>query len=500
MSVEPTDTTPKSSEPTDLGKDSFSTQLRQRLEVFSRKVWLDFSADMGILLSTGFACLILGFTAFGGLFSDLYLLLSPPKSISNEVTIVSIDPKSLAMWDSEDSSPDVTPRDLLAQLITTVSHAGANVVVLDIMLDSSTQHDEALATAIREHGMVLSAEQIQVNEPHSMTYFSVGITPELQAQTVVDNHRTLNGVSANLYLEEPILYNGNLIARGAPLLMVHDRVQTSGEWPSNVMQHPNIDNTLTPSIGLAAAWLHRNRLLDASVTYEMLLADLQAVCEVQRAGLVCGSKSLPGLPDFEYRLDRTFYLNFLGPETRDPLPVIQASTLLTLEAERAQWLSFGLAEKDLPEHIRDSALPSEVLDQLKDKVVVIGRVDKFGEEGADRYPTPYSFPFFTRNDMAGVRIQAQLIENILTNRHFSRVHWIFELLFTVVCTWLTILMYTRTSKYLQAVLWLGSTAFLIALGTLLFIVTDGIVLELGLCITMSLLTLIVCNIYEGAEG
>ena len=88
------------------------------------------------------------------MFLDVYMNLSSPAAVSGEVTIVTIGPEALHLWNPEDAIPEVTPRAFLAELITTLDEAGARTIVLDIILDISDDNDEKLAQAARKHGAV----------------------------------------------------------------------------------------------------------------------------------------------------------------------------------------------------------------------------------------------------------------------------------------------------------------------------------------------------------
>ncbi len=422
---------------------------------------------------------ILGFTAFGGLFLDVYANLAPPSESSEEVTVVTIGPESLYLWDANNPEPEVTPRGLLAELVNTLHDAGARTIVLDVLLDSSQQNDDALAEAAIKHGAVIGAEQSAVTQPRTGRLFAKGITPTLKGLDTP----AIYPAQANLFFTEPMLFTGDLIFRGVHLAQLYQRSSIEGTWPDTIVGAR--EEVISPSLSLAGAWLHQARKESDNANYNTLLRELKDTCSVELGKLNCESHSVSGLPPFQSLLHQDFWLHHMGSEQNDALPFLPASTLLMLTAERQTFKRLGIPDDQLP----PTAFPESVTSKLKDKLVVVGRVDRLGQPDADRYPTTYSFPLFKKHDMAGVRIQAQLMDALLSGRRVHFMPWWFNLLLIPVSILLTLSLYRKVPIVWQTGLWLIGLLLSIGIGYVLFVYMDGWVLELGPAITASLVTL-----------
>lgn len=425
---------------------------------------------------------ILGFTAFGGMFLDVYQNLSPSEPVSGEVTLLTIGPEALHLWDSENPNPDVTPRAMLAELISILETAGARTIVLDVLLTSSQDGDDLLAQAIKNHGTVVTAEQFVVNQPRTSKQYIAGTTPQI-ADVVGVGH-------ANLYFTEPILFTGEMIFRGVHLVHFGQRSSIKGTWPNTVL-NGGVFETISPSLSLAGAWLHQARGHDPNITYAHLLTILKENCQIEQSILHCDQQNFPHLKGLRQDWSEAFWLHHFGSERNDQINYVPASRLLMLSAEKALMRSFNIPEEQLP----PTAIPEDLKEKLQDKLVVIGRVDRMTAQDADRYPTTYSFPVFSKRDMAGVRIQAHLMEALISGRSlYFLPDWISILLALIVMygTWN---LFHKVSIVHHLWMWLLSSIVLVLFGLLVFRIFDGVVLDLSLPITMSILTLIAMNMW-----
>ncbi len=422
---------------------------------------------------------ILGFTAFGGLFLDIYANLAAPSESSEEVSLVTIGPEALYLWDANNPEPEVTPRDLLAVLVSALNDAGARTIVLDVLLDSPQENDDALAEAATKHGAVIGAEQSTVTQPRTGRLFAKGITPTLRGYDTP----AIYPAQANLFFTEPMLFTGDLIFRGVHLAQLYQRSSIQGQWPDTIVGAR--EEVISPSLSLAGAWLHRALEGSDTANFNTLLRELKDGCRVEKGQLDCDAHSVSELPPFQTKLHQDFWLHHMGSEKNDSLPFLPASTLLMLRAERETFRRLGIPNEQLP----PTEFPDSVTNKLKDKLVVVGRVDKLGQTDADRYPTTYSFPLFKKHDMAGVRIQAQLMDALLSGRRVHFMPWWLNLLLIPISILLTVALYRKIPIVWQTGVWLAGVLFSVGVGYVLFVYMDGWVLELGPTITASLMTL-----------
>lgn len=422
----------------------------------------------------------LGFTAFGGMFLDIYSNLAPPTEASGEVTLLTVGPEALYMWNSENPEPETTPRDLLAKLIDILDEAGARTIVLDVLLDGHTDNDELLMHAAQKHGSVIGAEQSIVNQPRTGRLFAKGISPTLQNA----DHTAIYPAQANLFFTEPLLFTGDMIFRGVHLVQFYQRSTIYGTWPETIVGAK--EEVISPALCLSGAWLHNARKADPDTPYSKLLHELKEGCSIVEGSVQCVSTEVSYLPTFQTELHQDFWLHHMGSERNDALPFLPASTLLMLAAENETFKQLGIPADQLP----PTQFPESVSDLLKDKLVVVGRVDRMHTELSDRYPTTYSFPLFKHQDMAGVRIQAQLMDALLAGRKIQFLPLWIQLCLIGGAFWMTILLYRKVDILWQLPLWLLCFLTMLFLGYSLFVWGDGWVLELGPMTTVSMLTLI----------
>lgn len=458
--------------------------------------WENFFAAVGPLIAHRFAwgvastvlTSILGFTAFGGLFLDIYSNIAPASDVSGEVTMVTIGPETLYLWNSEEPDPDVTPRALLAELVGILEEVGAKTIVLDVLLTSSEQGDDLLAMAAQKHGAVIGAEQSVIDQPRNRRLFAAGITPELQGTKTPIIH----SAHANLFFTEPILFTGDLIFRGVPLVQFYQRSSVHGVWPDTIVGAR--EEVISPSLSLAGAWLHKARMENPDITFAELLQELHEACVVEEGQLHCGKSKLSFLPDTHVLFHDNYWLHHLGSESNDKMAFVSASSLLLLAAERATFKKFlgaGLDEKDLPKTV----FPEDIREKLQNKLVIIGRVDRLHEELADRYPTTYSFPLFSKKDMAGMRIQAQLMEALISGRHLRILPGWTEWVFGAIGIWLSLILFTRTNVVWHLPIWVLGVIVLSLGGVGVFVFFDGLVIELGVAMTCSIVTLVWAHLW-----
>jgi len=425
----------------------------------------------------------LAFTLLGGQFADLYIWLRGPAPVSDDVRLVTISEEALYLWYPENPEPQVTPRGLLAELVRFLDEAGARVVVLDFLLDRPAAGDDELIAAARAHGAVVSAERFTVSEPVTGREFVRGTAPTLSTAIAA-------GV-ANFQEEQNQLFpKGDLLVRRAPLVRRVARASLSGAWPGNMDGAEQTDAEIRPAMALLGAWLYVGRESDRTVRADDLLYGLEKgcggnplQCELTLADL--------GLPPAPTPLHEPLEINYRGPEwSAEGIPTVRAAQVLRALGEAAMYRGLGIEVPMVPEEL--GAL-------LDDKLVVVCRTDEVAAAAGDRFVTPYSFPLFRSADMAGGRVQAQVIDNLLAGTYVHHVpRWL-----TIPLTLLLLAAVWFSRKALRddvhSVLWLLSCGVLVALGALLFRVTDGVVLDLGLPIAASLITLVLLRFHAWAR-
>jgi hypothetical protein len=211
----------------------------------------DFSFEFFGAVFTAVVGLLLGFTAFGGMFSDLYMSLSGPAEVSDEVTVLTIGPEALHMWNPEDANPEVTPRGMLAELVQALDEGGARTIVMDVMLDTPQKADGLLEEAARAHGAVIAAERAEVNQPQSSRKFAAGIVPSLSLPTLDGRAAAIQSAHANLFLEEPVLLTGQQIVRGVPPVLFYQRASLTGPGPTT-----SLGSQVLPPSHQPRSWHH----------------------------------------------------------------------------------------------------------------------------------------------------------------------------------------------------------------------------------------------------
>jgi CHASE2 domain-containing sensor protein len=467
----------------------------------------DLSYEFLVFLWVAAVSMIVGFTAFGGRFSDLYMSLSEPTEASEEVVVVGIGPSALYSWNPDDPTPEVTPRAMLAELVMALDEAGARTIVLDVMLGEESEEDLVLAAAARAHGAVVGGERVDVFLPGQGMKIAVGIQ---EALTLTDDH-AMSGAGlgvqpahVTIHLEEPVIFSGDMVARGAPLVELYERVVEVPLMPlqpgASPRQGPGRVSARVvhrPSLSLAGAWLHRARKDNRAATLQDLETEVGAACvssETQSGWGACDGSQLSGLGDFGVSLWDIFELNYLRRESDGRLAPISANRLLKLT--RSAFSGASGSVEDQRVGLAKEIAKQEWAERLRDKLVFVGRVDGVGMASADRYPTPYSFPFFNQKDMAGVVIQSQLAEALLTGRRLQHLpRWV-EGLATLLAIGLCVWAYRKLSAWRLVVSSvLGGGAF-VMFGVLLFRYTNGVVLDLGIPITAGLMTFIVLQVQQ----
>jgi CHASE2 domain-containing sensor protein len=419
----------------------------------------------GALLAT------LGFVALGGQFADLYLWLRGPAPSSGEVALLTIGEEALYLFDPEDAEAEVTPRAMLAELVRFLDAAGASVIVLDILLDRPAPGDDALAAAAQAHGAVVGAERIALSQPGSGHEFAAGPTPALG--------EFATGF-ANLQEEENALFSGgDLLVRRAPLVRRVARARLAGPWPMNIAGGEQTDTEIRPALALSAAWMHAH-----GADHGALLQQLAAHC--QGNPLVCDGDPL-GLPATPAPLHQPLEINFRGPEGADGITAVTAARALRVMGESALMRSVGV---EMP-----VTVPDDLDARLRDRVVVVCRVDGVAD---DRFVTPYSFPLLLGADMAGGRIQAQVIDTLLGGKHVRHAGAWLGWLLAIGLSAGIVLSRRRLRDDLHTAAWLATALGLLLFGILLFRVTDGLALDLGLPITVALLTLMLVRVHAWA--
>ncbi len=346
---------------------------------------------------TAIAVAILAFLVSRGQLEDLYLKARGSAPVSDQVAVLTIGPEALYLWNSEQPQPEITPRDMLAELVRFADQAGASVIVLDVMMEAPQEGDAALAEAVAQaNAPVISATRFVPTAPTSKREFQPGLSP-----TIGDG---LHTGFANLQVEQPWLFADGQLVRHAPLVrQVSTARVPTGAWPGNIVGAEQADDALLPSMTLLAAMLHVG-------SSEQSLLSACPIAPGQVLACSKGTDSL-GLPATPLPLEQGMVINFRGPEGHDGIASVRAASVLRAVGPAALARQMGM---EMP------AQAPELEAALKDKVVLIGRVDRIGEGDADRFVTPYSFPTLVQADMAGVRVQAQVVDTLLSGRHIRQ--------------------------------------------------------------------------------
>jgi CHASE2 domain-containing sensor protein len=420
---------------------------------------------------------VLLFTSFHGEMRDVYVKASEmlgvyPAKNSGEVVLVTVGAEALYLWNPADPSPEVTPRDLLAELVRVLDAAEARVIVLDFLFETPSPADPALAAAATSHGAVVTAERWVVTDPSSGARFSPGPAASVGPMP--------SGL-ANL-AEEPLwtTSEGRLV-RALRLVERVNRARLSQPFPASIAE-PQGTHEPTPHMALLAAWWQRARTADPAATPETLLARLDQGCR-PTCTVTLPDLGLPPGPG----LDTLAPVPFRGPEYRDGLATLSAAELLRLAGEPALFRSLGVEAPVV--------VPPWLRDRVAGKLVVVGRVD---ERAGDRFATPFSFPFPTTPDMDGARIQAHAIDTLLSGRHVWTVpDWFSGILGAslFIGVWTTA---RRLREDVHTIVWIGAGIGLVATGILLFAATDGVVLDLTVPLTSSWLGLLAVRLRSWA--
>ncbi|MEZ4317523.1 MAG: CHASE2 domain-containing protein [Myxococcota bacterium] len=408
---------------------------------------------------TGIAVTILLFVALGSGITDLYLQFRGVAPVSEKVAQVTIGEEALYLWDPSMPDPDVTPRGLLAEVVRFLDQAGARVIVLDILLDRPAADDALLAEAARRHGAVVAAERYILTEPATKLQFQPGLVG------VYDG--AVSGGFANLHLQTTIL-SQDLLVRGTPLVKRVTRARVEGHWPANIVGAMQDDGAIVPSMALAAAWMFRQREQGLSARLVDFEHQLHQHCTGRP--LRCDLElSKVGLPDAPIRLDEVLPINFRAPEHSDPIPTIRAADILRVAGQSALMRQLDPSiEVDVPEAYRAV---------LKDKLVVVGRAG-FDETG-DRFITPFGFPAYLEADMAGVRVQAQIIDTLLSGRHIRMFHGIGAWVVAAGLFGVVVVTFRRTTDRVHVTSWAATATGLVFFGAALFRISDGIAFDTG---------------------
>ena len=446
-------------------------------EDFMGDLFHNISYEMVFGIVTGFFAFILGFTAWGGSFLDLYTKVHGPSNTSGEVVVVNITPQSLHMWAGPGGDVDVTPRGMLVQLINFLDEAGAKTITLDVLLNTPQPGDEELSSAISSHGNVIAATQIVHNQPHDPTsLFVAGTMPYLEMDGSY-NRQMVTGY-ANVYQEEPIFFGDTMVTRGVHPFQRAEYLSSVSTWP-NV--EPTEQRILFP-ISLLTAMVQND--IDGSFS----LSDLQS--SITNENDHC-TTTLQGYIDTESCQHEAIWLLLSAPESQSEIPQVDAASMLramaTYQVKKQLYIDGGLGS------IPPFPVPDNFKEAFEGKAVIVGRVDQ-SEGNFDRHTTTYSFPLFGTYDMAGVHLQAQYVDAFLMKRfvHFLP-KWV-EWFMSFLMIFLSYRMYKRVSIRHHIPVFVCVTTVLFGIGCLLFSYGNYRVLELGGPITASLLTIIWLNV------
>lgn len=408
---------------------------------------------------TGVAVTLFLFVAIGSGLTDVYLQVRGVGAVSGQVAQVTIGEEALYLWDPAAEDRSVTPRGLLAEIVRFLDQAGADVIVLDVLLDRPQPDDALLAAASRDHGSVIAAERYVLSEPAAGIHFQPGVARAYDG--------AIAGGFANLYQRTTIL-SQDLLVRGAPLVKRVSRARAEGVWPGNLVGAVQDEGAVVPSMALAAAWAFRRHREGLPARVVQLEETLRNGCEGEST-LVC-SLDLPqlGLPDAEGDLADVLTINFRAPEHSDPIPTVNAADILRLAGQAALMRSLDPSlQPPIPDAYR------QVIDG---RVVVVGRAG-VGPDG-DRFITPFGFPAYLEADMAGVRIQAQLIDTLLSGHHVRSVVWPVAV-GAIALIALVVRSFRRIDDRVHFTAWSAVSVGLVLVGAVIFRWTDGLMLDMG---------------------
>jgi len=418
-----------------------------------------FVYEVWVVLITGGMVTVLLFVALGSGITDLYLKVRGVGGVSGHVAQVTIGEEALYLWDPSSPDPEVTPRGLLAEVVRFLDEAGAEVVVLDILLDRPAPADALLADASRAHGAVIAAERYVLTEPATGLQFQPGL--------VADYDGAVAGGFANLH-QQTTLLSEDLLVRGTPLVKRVTRARVQGTWPGNIVGAMQDDGAIVPSMALAAAWMYRQREQGLPSRVTDFERALQAGCSGEP--LVCEQGLAAfGLPEVPVGLEEVLPINFRAPERSDPIPTIRAADILRLAGQSALM-------RQLDPTIR-TEVPDAYRRVIEGRLVVVGRASM--DDSGDRFITPFGFPAYLEADMAGCRVQAQIIDTLLTGSH---IHLFRGLLAWMVAAGLfgaVVWSFRTTTDRVHVTAWAAGGVGMVLLGAVVFRLSDGIAVDTG---------------------
>lgn len=432
-----------------------------------RRLVQDVANEVVVNVLSAAALGALAFVLLGGRVDDVLLRLRGSAPVSGEVTLLGIDEEAFYLWNPYEPEPERTPRGMLAELVLFLHAAGARVVVIDVLTDQPADGDEALVRAVQAHGRVVVAERFSPGRADGATPFAPA---SVLAEVAVPAY-------ANLGLEEPTLFSDNLLVRAVPLAMGVARSRLSGPFPNGLVGAFQDDGAPIPALSLAAAWLQRSK--DPPAT---LARSLAGRCGGQPLECTAGTAAL-GLPAAPGELHEALPINFRGPEGGDHIPSVSAARVLRSLAEVALARSLGL---ELP-----LVVPDDVAALLRDKVVVVGRVDA---AAGDQFVTPLSFPALIHPDMSGPRVHAQVIDTLLSGRHLRRVSGLWAWV-PAVALGLAVLLTGRRAGVGHVLAGLGVGAALVGAAAVCFQLFDGLVLDVAPALAVLFCSLLAVHVY-----
>lgn len=435
-----------------------------------------FAAEFYKALYSTLLVTLLSFNAFGVRFDDVYARLVGTWEPTGDVVFVPIGAEALSLWNPADAHPDTTPRDLLAELVRVADEGGARVIALDFLLEAPTAGDEALRAAAARHGAVIAGTRVAFDSPGA-TPFALGLSAGLRDPWRVADPNGVQPAHANLYVEEPLLFTGDLVARGMTPALRHRTLLLTSDptsWTTRALQ---TETRWTPSLAFASAWLFRARTTDPTASLATLYTHLADACTGERC-----AGTLPALAGVS-TLDAPWRPVLLGDARANPLPSVSAADLL---AEAA----IG-AVSDAP---GPAAAP--LTGRLKDKVVILGRVDAASD---DRVTSAFGFPTFSSPDMPGALFQAMTIDALLSERRVRPLGWPWNLVLVAASAAAAAVAVRKLSAAMQLVAWLCASIAAVALGALTFRLTGGLVVNLNGPMAFSLIVLTVLHAAEGDD-
>ncbi len=436
------------------------------------RIGRDVAHEVVVNVAAALALGALAFVVLDGRIEGLYFKVRGPAPVSDQVAIIALDEETFYLWDPADPEPARTPRALLAEVVRFLTSAGAKVVVLDVLTDLPAAGDDVLVAATSAHGRVVAAERFTPGRGDDATPFAAA--------------SVLNGVAttayANLGQEEQTLFSGEMSVSAVPLVASVSRARLAGAFPLGLVGGFQDDDAPTPSMALAAAWLQVAGGAPAELTAALgsRCGGTPVVCTASTADL--------GLPGSPLPLHADLSINFRGAEGADHIPAISGARLLRSLGESALGKTLGL---DLP-----IAVPDDLKQSLGGKVVLVGRVDG---AGGDHFVTPYSFPAMQQADMSGVRVQAQIIDTLLSGRHLRRIDGVTAWV-AAVAALVAVLVSGRRNRALHLVFWTALCGVLLAGSTVLFGLTDGLVLDLAPTLGAILCGLLGVHLYARARA